>query len=132
MTRLRSAALAVILLNGAALIAQSDQVHVHDPDWVAPAAEGARANPLANDESIVAGGRKVFGQRCASCHGDDGRGSKRAPSLAADEVRAQLDGELFWKISSGNARAGMPSFSFLPAAQRWQLVMHLRHLDRTP
>jgi len=37
---------------------------------------------------------------------------------------------LFWKISTGNTRGGMPSFSFLPDTQRWQLVMHLRALGR--
>lgn len=34
------------------------------------------------------------------------------------------------KITSGNTHGGMPSFSFLPKAQRWQLVMHLRALGR--
>ncbi|HYU78073.1 MAG TPA: hypothetical protein VEK56_03750 [Vicinamibacterales bacterium] len=37
-------------------------------------------------------------------------------------MQAQGDGALFWKISSGNTRAGMPSFGFLPEAQRWQVV----------
>ena len=37
-----------------------------------------------------------------------------------------FDGTLFWKVSSGNARQGMPPFSYLPEAQRWQLVLWLR------
>jgi len=41
-------------------------------------------------------------------------------------VQPQTDGALFWKISSGDARAGMPSFSYSPAPERWQLVLHLR------
>jgi hypothetical protein len=43
-------------------------------------------------------------------------------------VQAQSDGALFWRISAGNAYDGMPSFSYLPELQRWQLVLHLRTL----
>jgi ribosomal protein S6E (S10) len=41
-------------------------------------------------------------------------------------VQQQSDGALFWKISGGNSRQGMPAFSFLPEPQRWQLVLHIR------
>jgi hypothetical protein len=41
-------------------------------------------------------------------------------------VQAQTDGQLYWKINTGNTRAGMPAFSFLPELQRWQLVLQLR------
>jgi len=43
-------------------------------------------------------------------------------------VQVQSDGALYWKITGGNTRGGMPTFSFLPELQRWQLVMHLRTL----
>jgi hypothetical protein len=43
-------------------------------------------------------------------------------------VQSQRDGALFWKISTGNTREGMPAFSFLPEPQRWQLVLHVRGL----
>src|SRR5947207_2789483 len=97
-----------------------------DVAWVAPAEAAARANPLAGRTDVAAGGRKIFGQRCAECHGADARGTDRAPDLTASDVQEQSDGALFWKISSGNTRTGMPSFSFLPEAQRWQLVLSLR------
>jgi hypothetical protein len=32
-------------------------------------------------------------------------------------VRSQSDDALFWKISGGDTREGMPTFSFLPEAQ---------------
>ena len=44
--------------------------------------------------------------------------------------RWKADGALFWKISTGNSRSGMRAFSFLPAAQRWQLVLFLRTLGK--
>lgn len=114
------------------LLAQS--VREHDPTWAAPSRDAAKPNPLAGQPALVAGGRKLFGQRCNTCHGAEGLGTDRAPSLVAAGVQTQSDGELFWKITAGNTRAGMPSFSFLPEAQRWQLVLYLRAVgenDRT-
>jgi mono/diheme cytochrome c family protein len=97
-----------------------------DTDWTAPVNAAARPNPLAARPELSAGGKKVFNQRCAECHGADARGSDRAPDLTAADVQTQSDGALFWKMSTGNTRAGMPSFSFLPEPQRWQLVLFLR------
>ncbi len=110
----------------------SGQVRERDPKWTAPSEEISRPNPLAGRRETAAGGAKVFQQRCATCHGADGRGTTKAPDLAGPDVHAQTDGALFWKISSGNAHAGMPGFSFLPEAQRWQLVLHLRALPTSP
>jgi mono/diheme cytochrome c family protein len=97
-----------------------------DPLWTVPANATLRTNPLANRPDAAAGGRKLFDQRCATCHGDDARGTEKGPDLTATEVQAQSDGALFWKITQGNTRGGMPTFSFLPEVQRWQLVLHLR------
>jgi mono/diheme cytochrome c family protein len=112
------------------LAAQSDRVRERDAAWTAPSKDAGQSNPLADDVNVVAGGQKLFGQRCSTCHGDDARGTARAPSLVATDVQAQPDGALFWKITSGNTYGGMPSFSFLPEAQRWQLVLQLRKLGR--
>jgi mono/diheme cytochrome c family protein len=102
------------------------QVRERDASWVTPPAASLRANPLQNRPEAAAGGGKLFEQRCTTCHGEDGRGSAKAPDLTQPDVQAQSDGALFWKISSGNTHAGMPAFSFLPELQRWQLVLHLR------
>ena len=110
--------------------AQADHVRERDPSWSAPPKDAGQSNPLEGRPNIAAGGQKVYGQRCHTCHGIAGRGTTRAPNLVAADVQAQTDGTLFWKISGGNTRAGMPSFSFLPEAQRWQLVLHLRRLAR--
>ncbi len=104
------------------------QVREHDPEWVVPQNAASKANPLANDPKAEGGGRRLFAEKCATCHGKEGRGTEKAPDLTAPAVQAQTDGALFWKIGSGNTRKGMPSFSFMPEAQRWQLVLHLRAL----
>jgi mono/diheme cytochrome c family protein len=94
--------------------------------WDAPTSADSRQNPLDKQPDILAGGKKIFHQRCGFCHGYEGTGSNRGPNLMTRRVQDQSDGALFWKISSGNTRTGMPGFSFLPEAQRWQLVSHLR------
>ena len=108
------------------------QVRDHDAAWTAPIAHSSRLNPLASRLDVVAGGAKIFQQRCTTCHGEDGRGTTKAPDLTRPDVQAQTDGALFWKISSGNTHQGMPTFSFLPEPQRWQLVLQLRALATTP
>ncbi|HEY3381624.1 MAG TPA: c-type cytochrome [Vicinamibacterales bacterium] len=100
-----------------------------DPGWSAPLVVESRANPLAQRPEVLAGGERLFRQRCSTCHGADGRGSRKGPALVTGDVQAETDGALFWRISSGNTRRGMPTFSFLPEPQRWQLVMALRSLD---
>ena len=106
--------------------AAAQQIRARDPAWIAPDDASTQVNPLASQTQLAAGGRKVFAQRCSGCHSDDGRGTDRAPDITSAEVLSQSDGALFWKISSGNTRAGMPTFSFLPEPQRWQLVLYLR------
>jgi mono/diheme cytochrome c family protein len=125
MRTLLSIAACLWLVAVASIPGESRAVRDHDV-WSAPAAARAKTNPLANNPDIAAGGRKLFHQRCSVCHGEDAQGTTRAPDLTAATVQRQTDGELFWKVSSGNTRTGMPTFSFLPVQQRWQLVMHVR------
>ncbi len=122
---------AVLLLIGFGAILQGAQVREHDARWVAPHAAAAKPNPLAGRPELAAGGHKIFVQRCTPCHGEDAQGTGRAPNLLSPRVQAQTDGALFWKISRGDTRGGMPTFSFLPATQRWQLVLYLRRLHRS-
>lgn len=112
----------------AVLVAQNVN-YVPDPNWQAPAA-AEKPNPLAGDAKAAAGGRKLFERHCVQCHGNDGSGLHRAADLQLPVVQSQPDGALFWKITNGNLRRGMPSFSGLPEMQRWQLVLHIRSLAK--
>jgi mono/diheme cytochrome c family protein len=122
----------VALLQAAWIAGLTAESRQRDPSWVAPDRAASKPNPLAGRPELASGGRKIFEQRCAQCHGDDAQGTSRAPSLLSRRVQAETDGALFWKISSGDTRAGMPSFSYLPAPERWQLVLHLRSLAPVP
>lgn len=84
-----------------------------------PASDGIPAQLL---EAILAGGKRVYHDRCADCHGDDGRGKGLAyPPLADNEailmanpvngIRMVLNGG-FPPSTAGNPRPyGMPPFA---------------------
>ncbi len=110
------------------MVAAQNVGYQPDPNWRPPAEAVARANPLPATDDIVGGGRKLFRRNCAECHGEDGSGVKKAADLQLPIVQQQSDGALFWKITHGNPRRRMPSFSSLPELQRWQLVHYLRML----
>lgn len=121
------AALSVMVCDG-----QTEKKTV-DPTWVVPDKAAQQKNPLATKPEAAAGGRKMFTRMCASCHGDGSHGQKNnAPDLRTEPVQQETDGSLFWRISNGNSRKGMPSFSGLPEAQRWQLVLYVRSLASEP
>jgi len=94
----------------------------------APQKAAARSNPLASDPDAVAAGGKLFAQHCAECHGDMADGGKKGPSLLAPEVQQSTPGTLFWLLTNGVVRRGMPVWSKLPEPQRWQLVSFIKSL----
>ena len=99
-------------------------------DWLRKVGEKdrVRVNPLAGDDSAIAAGAQVFGQRCASCHGAAAEGIGRRPSLRTARVHDASDGELQWLLRNGSLGHGMPAWSSLPEVQRWQVVRYLHSL----
>jgi mono/diheme cytochrome c family protein len=94
-----------------------------------PAKANARVSPLPASPDHVAAGKKLFDQHCAECHGPAAQGSKRAPGLTTGPAREATDGAIFWILTNGELRRGMPSWSKLPEPQRWQIVTYLKSLD---
>ena len=97
----------------------------------APEKARLRLNPLAEDPGAVGAGHVLFQRHCAECHGDAAEG-KKGPSLRAAEVQNATPGALFWILTNGVVRRGMPVWSRLPEAQRWQLVSYLKSLGAKP
>ena len=91
-----------------------------------------RANPMERDPDAAAAGRKLYERHCASCHGATGENGRKGPGLRGTEVQTATAGELFWVITNGNVRAGMPVWSKLPEAQRWQITTYLKSLGQAP
>lgn len=88
----------------------------------------AKPNPFEGNPDAVTAGQKLFEEHCAECHGDTAEGARKGPSLRAEEVRRATSGSLFWVLSNGVVRRGMPDWSKLPEPQRWQLVTYLKSL----
>ena len=94
----------------------------------APKKARTRPNPFEGDPQAVTAGRKLYAQHCVECHGAAGEGGRKAPGLRADEVRNATPGTLFWILSNGVVRQGMPVWSKLPEPERWQIVSFLKTL----
>lgn len=97
----------------------------------APEEARAKPNPLADDPDAIAAGKKLFEQHCAKCHGTAAEGRKKAPSLQVEEVQRAAPGTLFWILTNGVVRRGMPVWSKLPEQQRWQLVSFIKSLGHS-
>jgi mono/diheme cytochrome c family protein len=96
-----------------------------------PARDHVRANPLSGNLEASAAGALVYRNHCMQCHGADAQGDgKKKPSLRTDAVRSATDGDLEWFLRQGDLRHGMPSWSSLPQAQRWEIIDYIRSLPQ--
>lgn len=94
-----------------------------------PARDHARTNPLADRPEAVAAGSLLYRDHCAQCHKADAMGDgRKKPPLRSARIGAASDGDLEWFLRQGDLGHGMPSWSSLPEAQRWQIVTYLRSL----
>ena len=130
--------LAALLLATSSAFAQngSPANQKNSPDYseLAKAPEKARtkANPLERDPDAIPAGANLFDQHCSGCHGEQAQGGKKGPSLRAPQVQTAPPGAIFWLISNGVVRKGMPVWAKLPEPQRWQLVAFIKSLGVTP
>lgn len=105
-----------------------------DGAWLrkVPGKDRARINPFAAVPDAPVAGANIFAEHCAQCHGEEAEGKADAkhprPNLHSDRVRQAQPGELFWLLTNGSQRNGMPSWSRLPEAQRWQVITFLKSL----
>ena len=129
---IRSIILLPLMAAPAGAFAQK-QSHANDSLYAelaqVPAKAAAKHNPLESDPDASAAGAKLFARHCAECHGETANGAKKGPSLRAPEVQEATPGALFWLLTNGVVRKGMPVWSKLPDAQRWQLVTYIKSLN---
>ena len=123
-----------------ALIALSIVLGVtHRGQWNIPEDAKLRQNPIHASPQALDAARILYDNHCERCHGKTGRGDgadatkfSTSPRDLTDtsRMRAQSDGELFYKISEG--RRPMPEFKTkLTDEQRWQLVLLMRSFADT-
>jgi mono/diheme cytochrome c family protein len=102
--------------------------------WVVPEEAKARKNPLEPSEAALQSAKVLYGESCANCHGDSGKGDgseamrynpKPADFTDGLHMNTVTDGTLFYQISQG--RKPMPAFKRrMTEDQRWQLVLLVR------
>jgi len=95
---------------------------------LADAKTATRVNPYEGQVDSVQAGEKLFQRYCSSCHGKDAQGLGRNPSLHSPTMKGASPGALFWLLRNGSLSRGMPSWSYLPPEQRWQLVTWIKSL----
>jgi len=85
----------------------------------------------------IAEGARLYREHCATCHGATGAGdgpagqglARRPADLRAPHTAQHTAGDLFWWLSHGIPRGGMPGFGErLNEDQRWDLVNFVRAL----
>jgi len=86
-------------------------------------------NPLEGNPEAVLAGMGGFRQRCADCHGTDGRGV-RGPDITQVWSAGRSDAGLFATIRQGVRNTEMPSFVSPRTSDReiWQMLAYLRTL----
>lgn len=104
--------------------------------------EAARAgrelqNPLPDDVGTRARGAELYRISCLPCHDARGNGKGKVvlrgmlppPSLHAARALSVADGELFHIITRGQGNMA-PYAAQLSPTERWQVVQHLRALQK--
>jgi mono/diheme cytochrome c family protein len=132
-TRFRAIGLLLVVSLAVALKAQEeskpkDLKSVYADLEKVPEKYRAKENPLARDPQAAAAGGVLFEEHCQECHGKEAMGGKKAPSLRVPEVQQAAPGALYYILTNGVVRKGMPVWSKLPEPQRWQLVSYLKSL----
>lgn len=103
---------------------------------------GARelSNPMQATPEVLVEARRHFADHCASCHGNDGRGTAdmgrklypRAPDMTLPATQDLTDGELYYIIENGVRFTGMPAWGKggTNDDDTWHLVLFVRDLPR--
>src|SRR5215472_5222418 len=121
--------LVLICLSAAGFGQKTPSQKYESPLLKAPAEAAARQNPYAGNPDAILAGKKLFRHHCDECHGVNAEGTRRAPPLITPWVQGAEPGTIFWLLTNGNLKRGMPSWSELPPQRRWQIVTYLKSLS---
>jgi mono/diheme cytochrome c family protein len=95
-------------------------------------------NPMQTSPETLLEARRHFADHCASCHGNDGRGTTEmgqklyppVPDMTLPETQNLTDGELYYIIENGVRFTGMPAWGSGGDNDHdtWHLVLFIRDL----
>ena len=92
--------------------APSEAEHLKNPYGMHPPADGGQ----------------LYLRDCSACHGLRGEGVANIPGLIKGPTRSAPDGEVFWFVTQGDIKNGMPAWSSLSANERWEIVSYIKAL----
>ena len=96
---------------------------------VATLAQAPEKNPFEGNPDAILAGMGGFRQRCADCHGTDGKGV-RGPDITHVWSSGRTDQGLFRTIRAGISNTEMPAFPAPRTSDReiWQMLAYLKTL----
>ncbi len=109
----------------------------HEGHRHAPASAKKLKNPVSATEENIEAGRTLFNRNCASCHGEDGKAKTdtaaalkvKPTDLNGHEMHGITDGEIYWVITNGIKKSGMPALNAkTKPTERWQMALYVKHL----
>lgn len=87
------------------------------------------ANPAAGDREAITRGDKTYAQRCAGCHGRDGKGGE-APSLHKSRIVVLSPDQRFFQV----VKEGLPGVGMPPLAGSdsmiWEVVAYVHSIAK--
>jgi len=108
--------------------------------WVAPEEAKSLKNTNASNKKSINNGESIYKTRCVICHGESGKGDGAGARMlkpkpadhTSESVQAQVDGEIFWKMSEGRGQMvgwGKGAKPIISESDRWDLVNYIRTLS---
>jgi len=89
--------------------------------------EGAVTNPFVTSDDHQSGAR-IFRERCAVCHGNDGTGGDGPRLNRSGLNHGDSDLAIYKVVRDGIPQTGMAAFAMSPQ-ERWQLIGYLKTLQ---
>jgi mono/diheme cytochrome c family protein len=99
-------------------------------------------NPEQGSAEVLSRAMEHFADHCASCHGNDGRGTTligrglypKPPDMTQPATQELTDGEIYYIIENGVRFTGMPAFGEQAGndhdQESWDLVCFIRRLPQ--
>ena len=89
--------------------------------------EGALVNPYRTSDDYQSGAR-IFRERCAVCHGNDGTGGPAPPLNRPGLNHGDSDLAIYKVVRDGIPQTGMAAVA-MSTQERWQVISYLRTLQ---
>ncbi len=98
-------------------------------------AQGATRNPLPPTRESIARGGEIYAERCATCHGESGRGdgplgfglNPKPADFRVHLAAGHTDAQLFDFVTNGVPGTAMPRFaSELSETDRWNVINYIK------